>query len=57
MRSRSRLSWTAKCGFLDIERVVEKLLEGHASVPIESLEHIEAVDAETRARAEEFLGG
>ncbi|MDR1713868.1 MAG: 1-deoxy-D-xylulose-5-phosphate reductoisomerase [Coriobacteriales bacterium] len=43
------------CGFLDIERVVEQVLEQHQRQEVESLEQLEAVDAEARAHARELL--
>lgn len=43
-------------GFLDIERTVEDVLARFAPDPVESLEQLEAVDAEARARAAELLG-
>lgn len=45
-----------RIGYLDIERVVEEALRGHATVPVESLEQLEEVDAEARTRAREAVG-
>lgn len=39
-----------KIGFLDIPRMIERALDGHASVPVESLDHVLAVAEETRQR-------
>jgi 1-deoxy-D-xylulose-5-phosphate reductoisomerase len=43
------------CGFLDIERVVETVLERCDPEPVVSLEQLEEVDAFARARAHEAL--
>lgn len=37
-------------GFLDIPRLIARALDGHASTPVESLDHVLAVAAETRQR-------
>jgi 1-deoxy-D-xylulose-5-phosphate reductoisomerase len=44
-----------RVGFLDIARVVEDVLAGweEVSAPVESLQHVQAVDYEARQRAEE----
>ncbi len=39
-----------KIGFLDIPRMIERALDAHAAVPVESLDHVLAVAAETRQR-------
>ncbi|MDZ4179014.1 MAG: 1-deoxy-D-xylulose-5-phosphate reductoisomerase [Coriobacteriia bacterium] len=44
-----------RCGFLNIEETVRAALEGHDREPLESLEQIEAVDAQARRFAEETL--
>lgn len=44
------------CGFLDIERTVEATLSAHDVVRLESVEHIEAIDAEARETASALLG-
>ncbi len=37
-----------KIGFLDISRIISQALESHTSTPVESLDHVLAVAAETR---------
>ena len=44
------------CGFLDIEACVENVLAGHQTEAVESIDQLEAVDAEARRKAREFLG-
>ncbi len=44
-----------KCSYLDIERLVRGVLESHDRQNVESIEHIEAVDAWARSRADELL--
>lgn len=44
-----------RCGFLDIERVVETVLADHDPVPADSLETLEAVDRWARGRAESAI--
>ncbi len=44
-----------RCGFLDIERVVETVMERHTSEPLASVGQIESVDHEARRLAEEAL--
>lgn len=39
-----------KIGFLDIPRLIERALDGHASMPVESLDHVRTVAEETRRR-------
>ena len=39
-----------KIGFLDIPRLIERALDTHTNAPVESLDHVLAVAAETRAR-------
>ncbi len=39
-----------KIGFLDIPRLIAGALDGHASTPVESLDHVLSVAAETRQR-------
>jgi len=46
-----------RCGFLDIERVVESVLERHDSEPIRSVDHVESVDGWAREVAERLLAG
>lgn len=43
------------CGFLDIERCVEGVLSSATIDPVESIEQLEAVDAEARRRATQLL--
>jgi 1-deoxy-D-xylulose-5-phosphate reductoisomerase len=45
-----------RCGFLGIERVVERVLARHDVEPAVSIEQLEAVDAWARAHAHQFLG-
>jgi 1-deoxy-D-xylulose-5-phosphate reductoisomerase len=40
-----------QCGFLDIERIVEQTLERHDRQKVESIDHLQATDAEARAIA------
>ncbi|MDR1088655.1 MAG: 1-deoxy-D-xylulose-5-phosphate reductoisomerase [Coriobacteriales bacterium] len=44
-----------RTGFLDIERIVGECLEQHEREKVESLEQLQALDAETRARAQELI--
>ncbi|MDZ4179736.1 MAG: 1-deoxy-D-xylulose-5-phosphate reductoisomerase [Coriobacteriia bacterium] len=44
-----------RCGFLDIEAIVGATVEAHDREPLESLGHIESVDAQARRFAEETL--
>lgn len=44
-----------RCGFLDIERVVHDAMEAHVATPVESLEQLDELDAETRLRTRELL--
>lgn len=44
-----------RCGYLDIERIVGATLGQFDADPVESLEQLEAVDAEARARARELV--
>jgi len=46
-----------ECGFLDIERTVEAVMEAHVTEPLESLEQVETVDAWARTAAAGVLGG
>ena len=39
-----------RIGFLDISRLIERALDAHTAVPVESLAHVRAVAAETRQR-------
>jgi len=43
------------CGFLDIEKTAQSVLEKHAVEPLESLEHVEEVDAWARREAQSTL--
>lgn len=45
-----------RCGFLDIERIVESTLNAHSAEPLESIEQVEAVDARSREFAAGLLG-
>lgn len=45
-----------RCGFLDIERIVESTLNAHTAEPLESIEQVEAVDARSREFAAGLLG-
>jgi len=45
-----------KCGFLDIERTVRSVLEAHEPEPLESVDHVEELDAAARRAASGFLG-
>ncbi|MDO8986857.1 MAG: 1-deoxy-D-xylulose-5-phosphate reductoisomerase [Coriobacteriia bacterium] len=45
-----------RCGFLDIENTVRTVLQAHSAEPLESVEHVEAVDAEARVASQELLG-
>lgn len=45
-----------RCGFLDIERIVESTLNTHGAEPLESIEQVEAVDARSREIATGLLG-
>ncbi len=44
-------------GFLDIPRLIERALEAHTTTPVESLDHVLAVAAETRQRLMESARG
>lgn len=44
-----------RCGFLDIERVVGRVMGEARTEPVESLAQLEEVDARSRARAHEVL--
>ncbi len=44
------------CGYLDIERTVEAVLQYHEASPVESLDQLAEVDLWARARAREYLG-
>lgn len=44
-----------RCGFLDIERVVEGVMNAHDTSPLESIEHAEQVDLISRRIAMEIL--
>jgi len=44
-----------RCGFLDIEATVAEVLHSHAPEPLESLEHVEAVDEWAREAARSRL--
>ncbi|MDR1359236.1 MAG: 1-deoxy-D-xylulose-5-phosphate reductoisomerase [Coriobacteriales bacterium] len=44
-----------RMGFLDIERVVGECLEQHECEKVQSLEQLQALDTETRARAQELV--
>lgn len=43
------------CGFLDIEGCIEWVMDSHDTQPVESLEQLQAIDAEARAHAAEYL--
>lgn len=45
-----------RIGFLDIAQTVENMLETLPSQPVTSLDDVEAIDAQTRARTLEMLG-
>lgn len=45
-----------ECGFLDIEATVRAVLAGHEPETLESVEHVEMIDAAARADAAQFLG-
>ena len=44
-----------ECGFLDIESAVAAVLDAHETEPLRSVEQIEAVDADSRRLAAEWL--
>ncbi len=44
------------CGFLDIERIVEGVMDAHVNETAASLEQLEAVDAKSREVARKLLG-
>jgi len=44
-----------RLGFLGIPEVVERTLESHPSIPLDSLEEVEAVDALARRTARGLL--
>jgi 1-deoxy-D-xylulose-5-phosphate reductoisomerase len=43
------------CGFLDIERIIETVLERHSPEPVVSLEQLDEVDARARAQARALI--
>ncbi|MDR1184514.1 MAG: 1-deoxy-D-xylulose-5-phosphate reductoisomerase [Coriobacteriales bacterium] len=43
------------CGFLDIERIIETVLEQHSPEPVVSLEQLGEVDARTRTQARALI--
>ncbi|PKQ10060.1 MAG: 1-deoxy-D-xylulose-5-phosphate reductoisomerase [Actinobacteria bacterium HGW-Actinobacteria-9] len=45
-----------KCAFTDIERTVREVLSGHETETLDSLEQVEAVDAQARQAARGVLG-
>jgi 1-deoxy-D-xylulose-5-phosphate reductoisomerase len=45
-----------RCGFLDIERVVDAVLQAHETVPVTSVEMLEMVDAWAREQARVAVG-
>ncbi|MDP2234623.1 MAG: 1-deoxy-D-xylulose-5-phosphate reductoisomerase, partial [Actinomycetota bacterium] len=47
---------SGRCGFLDIERTVRAVLRAHTPEPLDSVDHVEAVDAQARAAAADLLG-
>lgn len=44
-----------RCGFLDIERIVRTVVEGHSPEPIASIEQLESVDRSARGLARSLL--
>ncbi len=46
---------TDRCSFLDIERIVSEVLGDHSAERVESIDHIETVDAWARERAAKAL--
>jgi 1-deoxy-D-xylulose-5-phosphate reductoisomerase len=46
-----------ECGFLQIASCVEAVMEGHVKERVESIEQLEAVDAQARMHARRLLGG
>lgn len=44
------------CGYLDIERAVEHVLQYHNIEPVESLEQLSQIDSWARAKTKEYLG-
>jgi len=46
---------TGECGFLDIERIVESVMDAHVREPLDSFEQVESVDAWARATARGIL--
>jgi 1-deoxy-D-xylulose-5-phosphate reductoisomerase len=47
---------TGRCGFLGIEQTVEAVLAAHEREPLDSVEHVEEVDAWARQEARDRLG-
>jgi 1-deoxy-D-xylulose-5-phosphate reductoisomerase len=45
-----------QCGFLDIERTVEAVMERHSAEKLESIDQVEAVDGWARSTARRTLG-
>lgn len=45
-----------ECGFLDIEATVRHVLDAHTPEPLESVDHVEELDAAARMAASGFLG-
>ncbi len=45
-----------ECGYLDIERTVEAVLQYHETCPVESLDQLAEVDSWARAKSREYLG-
>ncbi len=48
---------SGSCGFLDIEDTVRRVLDAHTPEALQSVEHVEAVDADARTAARALLGG
>jgi 1-deoxy-D-xylulose-5-phosphate reductoisomerase len=46
---------TGECGFLDIERIVDTVMNAHTPEKLESIDHVEAVDAWAREAARTAL--
>ena len=44
-----------RCGFLDIERIVETVVTAHRTEPLDSIEQVEEVDSWARAQADAAL--
>lgn len=47
---------SGRCGFLDIESIVRAVLRAHIPEPLDSVDHVEAVDAQARVAAADLLG-